>query len=68
MKMKGYFIKIRNDGNYTDLCQNKSLYFDISISRNDANATHDLKLPNPEVAELVSKPLKKTISLLPQIY
>ncbi|CAD2091861.1 fam-d protein [Plasmodium vinckei lentum] len=54
MMIKGYFIKIRNDGNYTDLCQNKSLYFNISISRNDASANYDLKLPNPEVAELVS--------------
>ncbi|EUD72902.1 hypothetical protein YYG_01902 [Plasmodium vinckei petteri] len=65
INIRGYFIKIRKDGNYTDLCQNKSLYFNISISRNDANVTHDLKHPQPEVAELVSKPLKKTISLLP---
>ncbi|CAD2091825.1 fam-d protein [Plasmodium vinckei lentum] len=68
INIRGYFIKIRKDGNYTDLCQNKSLYFNIRISKNDANVTHDLKHPQPEVAELVSKPLKKTISLLTQIY
>ncbi|CAD2104470.1 hypothetical protein YYG_01914 [Plasmodium vinckei petteri] len=65
INIRGYFIKIRKDGNYTDLCKNKSLYFNIRISRNNANVTHDLKHPQPEVAELVSKPLKKTISLLP---
>ncbi|CAD2104365.1 fam-d protein [Plasmodium vinckei] len=63
--IRGYFIKIRKDGNYTDLCKNKSLYFNISISRNYANATHDFRPPQPEVVKLVSKPLKKTISLLP---
>ncbi|CAD2104401.1 fam-d protein [Plasmodium vinckei] len=52
--IRGYFIKIRKDGNYTDLCKNKSLYFNIRISINDANVTHDLKPPQPEVAELVS--------------
>ncbi|CAD2104446.1 fam-d protein [Plasmodium vinckei petteri] len=51
--IRGYVIKIRKDGNYTDLCQNKSLYFEIRISRNDANATHDLKIPIPNVVKLV---------------
>ncbi|CAD2091843.1 fam-d protein [Plasmodium vinckei lentum] len=54
INIRGYFIKIRKDGNYTDLCQNKNLYFNISISRNDASANYDLKHPQPEVAELVS--------------
>ncbi|CAD2104442.1 fam-d protein [Plasmodium vinckei petteri] len=52
--IRGYVIKIRKDGNYMDLCQNKSLYFNISISRNDANATHDFRLPQPEVVKLVA--------------
>ncbi|CAD2091849.1 fam-d protein [Plasmodium vinckei lentum] len=63
--IKGYFIKIRKDGNYTDLCKNESLYFNINISRKDANATHDFRPPQSEVVKLIAKPLKKTISLLP---
>ncbi|CAD2091805.1 fam-d protein [Plasmodium vinckei brucechwatti] len=54
INIRGYFIKIRKDGNYKDLCQNKSLYFNISISRNDANANYDLKHSQPEIAKLVS--------------
>ncbi|VTZ68864.1 fam-d protein [Plasmodium chabaudi chabaudi] len=45
MMIKGYFIKIGKDGNYTDSCQNKSLYFNISICRNNANANYDFKPP-----------------------
>ncbi|EUD72901.1 hypothetical protein YYG_01901 [Plasmodium vinckei petteri] len=54
INIRGYFIKIRKDGSYTDLCQNESLYFNIRISRNDANVTHYFKLPQPEVVKLVS--------------
>ncbi|CAD2104454.1 hypothetical protein YYG_01911 [Plasmodium vinckei petteri] len=57
IQIKGYFIKISKDGNYTDLCKNKSLYFEIRINKNDINVTHDLKFPIPYVVELVANAL-----------
>ncbi|CAD2091871.1 fam-d protein [Plasmodium vinckei lentum] len=57
IQIKGYFIKISKDGNYTDLCKNKSLYFEIRINKNDINVTHDLKIPAPYVVELVANTL-----------
>ncbi|VTZ68873.1 fam-d protein [Plasmodium chabaudi chabaudi] len=58
--IRGYFIKIRKDGNYTDLCQNESLYFKISIGRDDTTATHDLKVPTPNVAKLMAQISRKS--------
>ncbi|CAD2091874.1 fam-d protein [Plasmodium vinckei lentum] len=57
IKISGYFIKISRDGNYTHLRQNKSLYFEIKISKDDTNVTHDLKIPIPNVVELVANAL-----------
>ncbi|CAD2091808.1 fam-d protein [Plasmodium vinckei brucechwatti] len=54
INIQGYFIKISKDGNYTHLRQNKSLYFNISISEKNANVTHDLKIPIPNVVKLVA--------------
>ncbi|VTZ68863.1 fam-d protein [Plasmodium chabaudi chabaudi] len=59
MKIKGYFIKIKEDGNYTDLCDYNNLYFDIYINKNKSCYTYDLKYPNPEVAELVTNLTRK---------
>ncbi|CAD2091831.1 fam-d protein [Plasmodium vinckei lentum] len=54
IKISGYFIKISRDGNYTHLRQNKSLYFEIRINKNDINVTHDLKIFIPNVVRLVA--------------
>ncbi|CAD2104336.1 fam-d protein [Plasmodium vinckei] len=54
MRFKGYFIKIEEDGTDMDLCKNKSLYFDINISKDDGFYEHDFKSLEPKVAELVA--------------
>ncbi|CAD2104381.1 fam-d protein [Plasmodium vinckei] len=54
IEIQGYFFKISKDGNYTHLRQNKSLYFKIIISEKNTNATHDLKIPIPNVVRLVA--------------
>ncbi|CAD2104373.1 fam-d protein [Plasmodium vinckei] len=54
INIRGYFIKISKDGNYTHLSQNKSLYFEIIISKDDTNVTHDFKIPIPNIVKLVS--------------
>ncbi|CAD2104410.1 fam-d protein [Plasmodium vinckei petteri] len=54
MNFKGYFIKIEEDGTDMDLYKNKSLYFDINISKNIGFYVHEFKSLEPEVAELVT--------------
>ncbi|SCM21205.1 Protein of unknown function (DUF3271), putative, partial [Plasmodium chabaudi adami] len=53
INFKGYFIKTR-DGDYTDLCKHKCLYFDININKNDGSYDHDLKFLEPDVAESIA--------------
>ncbi|CAD2104348.1 fam-d protein [Plasmodium vinckei] len=59
MRIKGYFIKIREDGNYTDLCQNDLLYFIININKNYSRHNVGLKYPNRIVTELVTNLTRK---------
>ncbi|CAD2104377.1 fam-d protein [Plasmodium vinckei] len=66
MDIKGYFIKMRKDRNYTHLRQNKSLYFTTSISKNDTNSNYDLKSITPNIVESFVKPLRKH-NLLSQV-
>ncbi|SCL87539.1 fam-d protein [Plasmodium chabaudi adami] len=54
IKIRGYFIKISENGNYAHLSQNKSLYFCIIINEKNVNVTHDLKIPIPNVVKLVA--------------
>ncbi|CAD2091820.1 fam-d protein [Plasmodium vinckei brucechwatti] len=53
INIRGYFIKISKDGNYTHLRQNKSLYFNISISEKNEKVNHYFKIPILKVVELV---------------
>ncbi|CAD2091799.1 fam-d protein [Plasmodium vinckei brucechwatti] len=59
MRIRGYFIKIREDGNYMDLNQDDNLYFDININKNDYRSVYIIKPPGPEVAELVTSLTRK---------
>ncbi|CAD2104385.1 fam-d protein [Plasmodium vinckei] len=59
IQIKGYFIKISKDGNYTHLRQNKSLCFKIRISKDGTNVTHDFLFPKPETVQLIAKTLGK---------
>ncbi|VTZ68859.1 fam-d protein [Plasmodium chabaudi chabaudi] len=54
LNFKGYFIKTKNDGNYTDLCKNKSFYFNILISKDVSKYDNGLKFLEPDVAESVA--------------
>ncbi|SCN60516.1 fam-d protein [Plasmodium chabaudi adami] len=61
IEIEGYFIKISKDGNYEHLKENKSLYFNIKINKNDTNAKYELKTPiknvvNRIVTNLMSNP------------
>ncbi|VTZ68870.1 fam-d protein [Plasmodium chabaudi chabaudi] len=53
MRIKGYFIKIREDGNYMDLCEKCHIYFDIHINKKSEISDCYYKSLKPEVAELV---------------
>ncbi|WBY57313.1 fam-d protein [Plasmodium yoelii yoelii] len=57
--IQGYFIKVRKDGNYTDLTRNLNMYFDININKDNVNSNYDLKFLKSEIIELVSKPLRR---------
>ncbi|CAD2104352.1 fam-d protein [Plasmodium vinckei] len=59
IRVKGYFIKIREDGNYMDLCQTDHPYFNIIMNKNDYRSVPDLKCPDPEVGELVANLTRK---------
>ncbi|EUD72907.1 hypothetical protein YYG_01907 [Plasmodium vinckei petteri] len=54
IRFKGYFIKIREDGNYMDLCQTDHLSFNIIMNKNDYRPMASLNCPDPEVGELVA--------------
>ncbi|CAD2091840.1 fam-d protein [Plasmodium vinckei lentum] len=54
IRLKGYFIKIREDGNYMDLCQTDHLSFNIIMNKNDYRPMANLDCPDPEVGELVA--------------
>ncbi|KEG02222.1 hypothetical protein YYE_02961 [Plasmodium vinckei vinckei] len=54
MRIKGYFIKIRKDGNYMDLNQEDTFYFNIAMHKDKYRLIHNLQPLNPEVAELIT--------------
>ncbi|SCL93170.1 fam-d protein [Plasmodium chabaudi adami] len=54
MRIKGYFIKIREDGNYMDACKTDHIYFDIYINKNDAKFDYRYKYLKPEVTEFLT--------------
>ncbi|SCM21212.1 fam-d protein [Plasmodium chabaudi adami] len=54
MKIKGYFIKIREDGNYINLNQNDNLYFNITINKIYTKFTYSFKSLEHEVGELLT--------------
>ncbi|CDU17985.1 fam-d protein [Plasmodium yoelii] len=56
--IQGYFIKVREDGNYTDLTKCLNVYFNINISKGNADSNYDLKFLKSEIIELVSNPLR----------
>ncbi|CAD2091793.1 fam-d protein [Plasmodium vinckei brucechwatti] len=59
MKIKGYFIKTREDGTNMDLCKNESLYFEMGMRKHKGYYKHKFKSLEPEVAELVSNLIRK---------
>ncbi|VEV56464.1 fam-d protein [Plasmodium vinckei vinckei] len=54
MRIKGYFIKIRKDGNYMDLNQEHNLYCNLNINKNNTHYDFYFKSLTPEVAELIT--------------
>ncbi|CAD2091802.1 fam-d protein [Plasmodium vinckei brucechwatti] len=54
IRIKGYFIQIREDGNYMDLNQDDNLYFNLNINKKDARHDCYFKSLKPEVAELIA--------------
>ncbi|SCM21226.1 fam-d protein [Plasmodium chabaudi adami] len=60
MRIRGYFIKIREDESYMDLCENDHVYFDIYINKNYENYDCYYKSLKPEVAELVVNLTRKS--------
>ncbi|CAD2091895.1 fam-d protein [Plasmodium vinckei lentum] len=66
MKMKGHFIKIIWDNDNKCLTHNVSLYFNININKNNANATYNFVFPKHEIVESFVKPLRKR-NLLSQV-
>ncbi|SCM22300.1 fam-d protein [Plasmodium chabaudi chabaudi] len=54
MRFKGYFIKIKEDGNYMDACQRDHIYFDIYINKSYAKFDYRYKSLKPEVIEFLT--------------
>ncbi|CAD2091811.1 fam-d protein [Plasmodium vinckei brucechwatti] len=54
MRIKGYFIKTRKDGNYTDLCQSEHPHFIINMNKDYQTNDCYYEPLKPEVAELVA--------------
>ncbi|SCL87502.1 Protein of unknown function (DUF3271), putative [Plasmodium chabaudi adami] len=59
MRVKGYFIKIREDGNYMNLNQDMDIYFDVNISKNDVYSIYNFEFLIPEIAELLTNLIRK---------
>lgn len=59
MNIQGYCIKITKDENHIYLSKDFSLYFNITISKYQSNATYDFEFPEYEVVEVGTKALRK---------
>ncbi|SCN60522.1 Protein of unknown function (DUF3271), putative [Plasmodium chabaudi adami] len=54
IRFKGYFIKIREDGNYIDFNYYNNYCFDININKGDAKSDYYFRYLEPEDAELLT--------------
>ncbi|VTZ68872.1 fam-d protein [Plasmodium chabaudi chabaudi] len=60
MNIKGYFVKIREDGNYMNLNQDMNIYFDVNISKNDVRAIYKFEFLKKGVDRVVANLISST--------
>ncbi|CAD2091880.1 fam-d protein [Plasmodium vinckei lentum] len=59
MRIKGYFIRIQEDGNYMDIDYQNSLHFNLNINKNDTHYDCYFKSLEPKIAELITNLTRK---------